>query len=276
MKLSVIILSYNTKKLLEQCLQSVYSQTGVKFEVIIVDNASTDGSAQLATIRNKTNLGYAKANNQGIKQARGEYILLLNSDTVVKPHAFKNLVRFLDTHPKAGIASAQLFNPDGSIQPSGGFLPRLSTIFAWMLFSLPLYHLQIKSFYQTTRSLGWVQGAAMIFRKNFGLLDEKLFMYAEDIDFCYRAQKQGLQVWTVADAQVIHHKFQSSSFQAAVLGEYQGLLYYFKKHKPQWEVPLLRILLASGALLRMLIFGTILRDKLKYDIYQKAFRLARS
>lgn len=278
MKLSVIIVSYNTKSLLEKCLESIRASTLDKkaYEVIVIDNGSTDGSAKLAMIKNKQNLGYAVANNQGIKIARGEYILLLNSDTEVKPTALEALVNFMDFHSQAGIASAQLLNPDGSIQPSGGYLPRLSNITLWMFF-IDGYHIQNPAYYQKTRQVGWVQGAALIMRKSVGLLDENIFMYGEDVELCLRAKKAGWQVWTVATAQVIHHAFQSSGGVSsnALLGEYQGLLYLFKKHKPFWEIPLLKLLLKTGALLRMLLFGTILRDREKYAVYQKAFKFAR-
>lgn len=277
MELSVIIVSYNTKELLEKCLESVRASSLDKtaYEVIVVDNGSTDGSAKLATIKNTDNKGYAAANNQGIKKARGEYILLLNSDTEITPTALEELIKFMDSHPRAGIASAQLLNPDGSIQPSGGCLPRLSNIALWMFF-IDGYHIQNPSFYTTTREVGWVQGAALIMKKQVSLLDENIFMYGEDVELCMRAHKDGWEIWHVAEAKVTHQAFQSSGgiSSNALLGEYQGLIYLFKKHKPSWEVPILKLLLQAGALLRMLLFGTILRDTRKYAVYKKAFKLA--
>ena len=141
-KLSIIIVSFNTRRLTLNCLVSIKKTTNFQdVEVIVVDNASTDGSPQaikdqfpqVKLIANTNNTGFAKANNQGIKASRGEYVMLLNSDTLVKPEALIQLVEFMDTHPKVGIIAPQLLNPDGTIQPNGGFLPRLSNIIAWML-----------------------------------------------------------------------------------------------------------------------------------------------
>jgi GT2 family glycosyltransferase len=288
MKLSIIVVSFNTKQITLDCLKSIYATADdLKLEVIVVDNASTDGSAELATIKNPDNKGFAAANNQGIRIAKGEYILLLNSDTIVKPHAFKRLINFMDSHPQVGIAAPQLLNPDGSIQPNGGFLPRLSNIIAWMLFvdDLPFvspwfwsYQLRYLPAFRRTRAMGWLQGAALVLRRytieEVGPLDENIFMYAEDVDICYRARKSGWQVMLLPQAQIIHKGFQSGSSEKSILGEYQGLKYIFQKHKPAWEMPLLRCFLKLGALLRLIIFGTILRDKHKYAIYKTALALA--
>lgn len=334
MSLSIIIVSYNTRDLLKKCLESVFSDLGHSefiterervtsaerkrsvdisesfptlklvqgddknnVEVFVVDNASTDGSAeivrkkfpQVKLIQNKTNLGFAKANNQAIKKATGDYILLLNSDTEVQPSSIKKLIDFMDAHPQVGIVSAKLLNPDGTIQQSGGFIPRLSNIAAWMFFfdDLPIikqifwsYHQTNPGFYRKTRQLGWVQGAAMIIREKVleeleevGPLDEKIFMYGEDIDLCLRARKAGWQIWSVADSQVIHHRFQSGGEENALLGEITGLKYIFAKHKPAWELPILRFILKLGLLLRASLFATIWRDTSRYAIYKKALRL---
>lgn len=213
--------------------------------------------------------------------------MLLNSDTIVKPHALEILIDYLDAHPQVGIAAPQLLHPDGSIQPNGGWLPRLSNILAWMLFidDLPWikpwfwsYQLRYLPAFRTTRPLGWVQGAAMLLRRSaldqIGWLDEDIFMYGEDVEMCYRAQKAGWPVMLIATAQVIHAGFRSGSPEKAILGEYQGLKYLFKKHKPGWEFPLLRLALKLGALLRLLIFGTIWKDAQKYAIYRTALALA--
>jgi len=299
MKLSIITISFNTKKLLKQTLTAVYKSTLDKkdYEVFVVDNNSQDRSPemvkkdfpQVTLIRNKDNLGFAKANNQAIRKSQGEYVMLLNSDTKVHPDALEKLLQFMDTHSQAGVASATILHPSGEIQQSGGFLPRLSNVAAWMLFldDLPIvkyffwsYQLTRQSFYKKTRRLGWVTGAAMIIRRGIleeiGLLDEDIFMYGEDVDYGIRAAKKGWQVWTVADAKVVHFQFQSSKGIStnAILGEYKGIKYVFEKHKPGWEMPLLQFLLKVGALLRMLVFGTILRDKQKYAIYRQAFSLA--
>lgn len=290
MKLSIIIVSYNTKELLEKCLEAVRASSLDKkaYEIIVVDNGSTDGSAKLATIKNADNKGFAAANNQGINIAKGEYILLLNSDAEVKHETLKELVAFMDAHPKSGIAGAKLLNPNGSIQPSGGYLPRLSKIAAWMLLldDVPLlknvicaYHVNRRDFYIKTHEVGWVQGAAMTLRgkmvAEIGALDKDIFMYGEDVELCMRAKQHKWQVWHVAEASVIHRSFQSSGGVStnALLGEYAGLQYIFRKHKTGWQLLLLRLLLKTGALIRMLLFGTILGDTRKYATYKEAFNL---
>ena len=296
MKLSIAILSFNTKQLTLDCLKSIFdTSVSLDLEVIVIDNASTDGSPQAIKnqfpqaklIENATNTGFTTANNQGIAQAAGEYILLLNSDTIVKPNAIQTLADYLDQHPRVGIAAPQLLNPNGSIQPNGGFLPRLSNIAAWMLFIDDLswvkswfwsYQLRDVAYFKATRSLGWVQGAAMILRRSLldqiGPLDEHIFMYGEDVEICYRAKAAHWQVMLIPQAQVVHQSFGSGSPGKAILGEYQGLKYIFQKHKPAWELPLLRLLLKLGALLRLCLFGTILADKQKYATYKTAVSLA--
>lgn len=296
MKLSIVIISFNTKQIILDCLKSIYATAAdLDLKVIVIDNASTDGSApaiatqfpQVKLIKNSRNLGFTKANNQGIRASRGEYIMLLNSDTLVKPRAIQKLIKFMDSHPQVGIAAPQLLNPDGLIQPNGGYLPRLSNIIAWILFvdDLPFikpwfwsYQLRYLPKFQQTRNFGWLQGAALVLRRSMldqiDLLDEQIFMYAEDVELCYRARKSGWQVMLLPQAQVIHQGFRSGSPQKAILGEYQGLKYIFQKHKPAWELPLLRLSLKLGALLRLMIFGTIWRDAQKYAIYRTALALA--
>jgi len=185
------------------------------------------------------------------------------------------------------IASPQLLNPDGSIQPQGGALPSLLNLAAWMWFVDDLlllnrlftpYHQSNLSYFKHTRPLGWVAGTAMFIRRQaldkIGLLDEHIFMYSEDTDLCLRAYRQDFEVYNVSSGQVVHLG-QGSGFQeTALLGEYRGLKYLFNKHYPAWQRPILSFLLKSGALLRLTIFGTILGDKPKYHAYKKALKLA--
>lgn len=293
-KLSIIIVSYNSLDLLKNCLNSIFSQDYQDIEVIIVDNASEPSPAKLLTkkfpsvklIQNKKNLGFAKANNIGIKKSKSDYTLLLNSDTLVVKNALPSMIEFMDNHPRVAIASPQLTNLDGSTQSNGGSLPRLSNIAAWMLFIddlpiikniFPSYH-RNSSYYQKTRSTGWVSGAAMVLRPQaldeIGPLDENIFMYGEDTDLCLRAHQKNWQVSTVSEAKVTHLAHGSGAKSLALVKEFQGLKYLFSKHKPKWEAPILTLLLKLGALLRLTIFGTILRDKTRYEIYKQAFKVA--
>lgn len=295
MELSIIIVSYNTKKLLKQTIESIPSKSD--WEIICIDNASTDDSVEMIkkefprvkVIKNSNNRGFSKANNQGIKKSRGEYILLLNSDTKVKANALENMHKFLKDNPKVGIASCQLLNLDGSIQSQGGYLPSLSNIAFWMLFidDIPLlrkflhpYQLRDKKAFTKERQIGWVSAAAMMIKRNvfekIGFLDESIFMYGEDVEFCLRVNKAGLQVAITPKASIIHFGQQSSGGAASAswLGEYKGIKYIFKKHKPSWEYPIVRLLLKVGALLRMFVFGILQGRKDTYEAYKKAFKLA--
>ena len=146
--LSIIIVSYNTKKLLLGCIQSIEKHTqGVDYEVIVVDNASTDGSADLVrrlslkksdvrVIENTINKGFAAANNQGIKIAKGKYILLLNSDTKILENTLLKMISWMDKNEKVGVSTCKLLNADRSIQATGGYFPTLPRIFMWALFYL--------------------------------------------------------------------------------------------------------------------------------------------
>ena len=298
MMLSIIIPSFNTQTHTLNCLKSVYQETkNIKFEIIVVDNASKDGSVkvikkkfpQVKLIVNDKNLGFAKANNQALRQAQGEYILFLNSDTLILDQAIKKSLEFMVGRDNVDILGCQLLNEDKTIQSSGGFLPRLRNIFYMMFFIddigfinrfLKPYQESHSFFYKKTRKLGWVTGAFLLVKKEvvdkIGSFDEDFFMYGEEIDFCIRAWKTGFNCWFYAGTKVIHLKGKSSenAFEKAVLGEYQALKKIFKKHKPGWEMFFLRLLLKTGAVLRLVLFGILKQDKSKRKVYEKAFKLA--
>jgi GT2 family glycosyltransferase len=309
MVLSVVVVSYNTKKLLKQCLESVYKYTkGISFEVIVVDNASKDGSVEVIKnlklkmkndnrkfkiILNNKNFGFAKANNQGMEIAQGKYLLLLNSDTKLQENSFKKMIDWMDKNKKVGISSCQLVYQDGSIQRTGGYFPTLPRIFAWVFFidDLPFIKELIKPFhphepqagwlssqyFQKQRFQDWVTGAFFLIRKKvigqIGGLDEKFFMYVEEMEFCYRAKRAGWQIAYVPLTKIIHLARKSGSQAGALLGEYRGLVYFYQKHKPAWQFFLLKILLRLGALLRLFIFGIIMADREKRKIYAQALAI---
>jgi GT2 family glycosyltransferase len=219
MKLSVIIVSYNTNKLLIDCLKSLKSQkTDFDFEVIIVDNGSEDQSAQSAkkyisvqnlsgkVIESKENLGFSKANNLGIEVAKGEYILLLNSDTVLKCNVLQDLMDFAHKHPDAGIVAPQLLNTDGSVQKS---VRKLPTLFG----AVKEYWLGMQGEYEPyqpkkVHSVECVTAAAFLISpqalKKVGNLNEKYFFYYEDIDYCRRVIKAGLKIYYQPQITVKH------------------------------------------------------------------------
>lgn len=221
-ELSVIIVNYNTGKLLEQCLRSLKKATlgfkTPKTEVVIVDNASRDNSVgflkkqkpniDIVLIENKENLGFAKATNQGLKNSRGEYKLLLNPDTEVKNKTIQELLDFAKSAKDAGVVAPRLLNPDGSRQSSVFRLPSL-------MGAIREFWLRQKGFYSKYLPPGdhsvkvdAVVGAAFLITpeafKRVGLLDERYFMYFEDLDYCRRVHAAGLRVYYLPSAEVVH------------------------------------------------------------------------
>ena len=240
--LSLVIVNWNTRDLLAQCLESVALSlvpgrsggepaTALTWEVLVVDNASADGSAAMVEdrfpwvqlVRNRENAGFAAANNQAISRSQGRTIVLLNSDTQVRPGALQSLAAFMDAHPRAGAAGARLLNADGSLQPSCHpmltpgrefwrllFLDRL-----WPRATYPMRRWDL----QSPRRVEAIKGACLALRKEaldqVGLLDERYFIYTEEVDLCYRLAQAGWELWWVPQAAVVHHDGQSTRQIAA-------------------------------------------------------------
>lgn len=296
MELSVIIVNWNTKNLLDDCLSSIYKYTkDISFEIIVVDNGSNDGSEgmmknkypQVKLILNRKNLGFAKANNIGIKTAKGKYILLLNSDTYLIENSFPILIEYAAMQENLGVLAPQLLNQDKSIQQSVGFCPNLPQVFYWMSFidDLPFgqllrpYHVDHNMFYKKNQQVEWATGAAFLFPKSIihkaGSLDEKIFMYGEDIEWCHRIKKSGFDVIYTPLTKIVHIGRGSSGkiSTKAFIGEFEGLEYFYKKHKSNLSLQIVRILLKIGALARILIFGALGRKETS-RAYVEVFKVA--
>ena len=244
MKLSVVIVSYNVRSYLEQCLQSVQrALEGTEGEVFVVDNHSGDDSVEtvrqhypwVRLIENQENLGFAKANNQAIRQAQGDYILLLNPDTVVAEDTFHGVLAFMDEHPKAGGAGVMMCYEDGSRAPeSRRALPTPWVAALKMMGFTKRYYLSDLPWDQPCR-IEVVSGAFCLLRheaiKTVGLLDEDFFMYGEDIDLSYRLLKGGWENWYLPYS-IIHYKGRSTrkSDYRYVHVFYQAMLIFFQKH----------------------------------------------
>lgn len=249
--LSIIIVNWNTRNLLAQCLQSL--QDTVKessFDVWVVDNASSDGSVamvrerfpQTHIVANSENVGFVRANNQAIAHCRGRYMLLLNSDTRALPGSLDQAVRFMDEHSRAGIAGVRLLNPDGTFQASYTPFPTLwqeflmlSRLGRWLLRpTYPSYGPQIEKGAQKIK--GYMEGAYLMARREaveqVGGLDERIFMYAEDVDWCYRFHRVGWEVWYLPNAPIIHYGGQSSKKRRGRMEAelYRSRVYLFRKH----------------------------------------------
>lgn len=312
-KLSIIVVSYNTAGLTCQTLDSVQlslersPELKKNTEIFVVDNNSSDQSVKeikkfnevftnFTLIENNDNKGFAGANNQAAQLATGEYLLLLNSDTIVQRKALAELVETAQKE-KLGIGASLLLNTDRTIQAQGGELPSLFTLSNHMFFldDLPFVGKLFPSTQYTganfinqtadellenkkssVSKIGWVGGTAMLIKKSLwdkiGPLDENIFMYGEDIELCLRANKQGSKIGVVKQSQIIHLGSASSSNKNAILGEMKGYVYIWKKHQPSWQLPIAKLILQLGSLLRIIIFSWILKDD-RGKIYKEALKV---
>lgn len=286
MDLSIIIPSYNTCALLTRCLMSVFDSlkdSPLSYEVIVVDNASSDGSTQLVNkkfpqvhlVCNTTNVGYSKANNQAIVKAKGDYVLLLNSDIVVGGDAIGVLLRFVRTKENV-FAGGKLYNEDGSAQASCGPFFTLPVV-ALMLFARGDHWRATRYSPDYTRRVDWVSGACLMGRKadfvRVELFDSGIFMYMEDIEFLYRARIKGFTTWFVSDAQFIHTGAASSgNRRSPVVNIYRGLLYFYGKHCSPRALTLLRSMLWAKALAAILV-GRMIGKPGIVQIYEEARRV---
>ncbi len=273
---SVVIVNWNTRELLQQTLESLYRETQqVTFETIVVDNGSTDGSFQLlqhawkqvCSIALAENKGFAVANNIGIRIASGRYVLLLNSDTIVLPTTLCGMVSFLDAYPDTGCVGCRHLNLDGSLQRSMDSFPNLlNDLLSYSeLYRLPLLlpFLQRRfpwwSDHNHVRDVDWVNGACMMVRRQViakvGGLDECYFIYAEEIDWCYRMRKAGWSVYFVPEAEIIHIGGQAMNRAAdiRVVLKYKGQCRFYRKHYPVWKYIVLRTIVMNAAALRLVI-----------------------
>ncbi len=254
MKLSVIIVNYNVKYFLEQCLKSVFiSGKDLKMEVFVVDNNSVDGSVemvrekfpQVKLINNKENTGFSHANNQAIKKAAGEYVLLLNPDTVVEDNTFPRVVEFMDKTPDAGGLGVKMIDGQGVFLPeSKRGLPTPSVAF-YKIFGLSAlfpksrifgkYHLGYLD-NDKIHSVDVLSGAFMLMRKSVlektGYLDETFFMYGEDIDLSWRIIKAGYKNYYFPQTRIIHYKGESTKKSSInyVFVFYNAMIIFAKKH----------------------------------------------
>lgn len=251
--LSVIILNMNRERLLQECLESLYRRTeGISFEVIVVDNASTDGSVemvkrkfpQVILIENDENLGFTKANNQGIRIARGKYILLLNNDTKILDNSLKKLVQFMETNEDAGVVGCRLKDERGSDQISfarhGTFLTEF-LFFAFFIiksFDNPITNWKLMKNVDSNRTLkvDWVSGCFFAVRRDvfhrIGLLDENIFAYYEDDEFCHRVNTlTNYAVYFYPEISILHYGQMTLRDENVHLVKiaFNSVRYYFSK-----------------------------------------------
>ncbi len=243
--LSLVIVNWNTAALLVDCLRTIPDGArDLTYEVIVVDNASTDGSADLVTaefpdvklIRNRENVGFARGNNQGMAASSGRYVLLLNSDTLVKPQALTRLVAFMDQHTEVGAVCPRLLLPDDEPQAFAfGGDPSIGYLFRRGLYRLVLRRPVHDWHTAQIQAVDWVSGACLLARREvvdkIGGLDENIFMYFEDADWCRRIRQAGWQVMFNPQIEIVHLGGQSlKQNPAAQRGYYRSLDYYYGKH----------------------------------------------
>jgi GT2 family glycosyltransferase len=260
--LAIIIVTFNSRDEIDACLDSLIGHTApFPTTITVVDNASKDGTSahvrekypKVQVIDSGSNAGFAKANNLGIRATRSDYVLLINPDTVAPPGAIQTLVRGLASHPEAAIAGARLLNERGFPEMSWG-----DAITPWsearqMIFAR-LYLRKVRfvvrkmdRLSRQAREVGWVSGACMVIRRAdleaVGLLDERYFMYNEDVDLCVAMKGRGRTTLYVAGAEVLHYRGRSAPKNPELERlRQQSHVAYYEKHLPRWT-PLLRLYL---------------------------------
>ena len=272
--LSIIIVNWNTRDLLAQCLQSLQDTVQESsFKVWVVDNDSSDGSVamiqeqfpQTHVIANPENVGFVHANNQAIPRCQGRYVLLLNSDTLALPGSLDKTVKFMDNHPDSGMLGVRLVNADGTFQASFTPFPNLwreflvlSGLGRWLIRpSYPSYGPQVEGGAQKIE--GYVEGAFMLARRQaldqIGGLDERIFMYAEDVDWCYRFDQAGWEIWYLPHTPIIHYGGQSTKKRPGRMEAelYRSRVYFFHKHYGKVAASSLKAMIYASTLLKIVL-----------------------
>lgn len=279
---SVIIVSYNTRRMTLDCLRALYADLGgvspePQAEVWVVDNASTDGSADavraafpdVRLIENPRNAGFGAANNLAIRRARGEFLLLLNSDAFLHPGALGALRGYLQAHPRAGVVGPRLLNRDGSLQPSCYRFP--SPLRAWLenlwVSSIVPHHHALGDYrrwaHDSERSVDWVIGACLLVRaaacEQAGVFDEGFFMYQEETDWQRRLRGAGWDIAFTPAAQVTHWGGASGASEEAKISAhfFDSLDRYARKHHGLPGLISLRLAMVAGSALRTLLWAGV-------------------
>jgi len=267
--MSIVLVCWNNKSYLDPCLESLYeSRLKSTFDVIVVDNGSTDGSQQMLAekypqvkiIQNEGNVGLGKASNQGIEATHGRYVLLLNNDTIVNRDSLDMLVDFLDTHAEVGAVAGKLLNPDGSFQSGyAGF----SSLAEEFLIATHLGELLWSGYpshgdSNETKAVGWLSSACLLVRRSaldqIGLLDEGYFIYGDEADLQYRLNKAGWKVYFLPTSTIIHYGGRSMDRWKRRKMVYRGKMLFYQKNYGFLPTLLLRILFAAMSLLKLVVW----------------------
>ncbi len=286
--LSVIIVSYNVKEFLQQCIMSVHNSIDhLTHEIIVIDNNSVDGTPNIIAqrypnvklIANPINRGFAAACNQGLKLARGRFILLLNPDTMLQEDTIPTMIQFLQEHPEVGAAGCKILNPDGTLQlacrrsfPTPAVaIPKvlgLSTLFPKSK-AFARYNLTYLNPDQITE-VDAVSGSFLFFRRDvyekIGGLDEDFFLYGEDLDFCYRIKQAGWKIYYLPTTKIIHYKGESTKLAAFdnFITFYRAMDIFVKKHFNAGYSAIISLFLRLGIVGRavLALFVRLMRKRL--------------
>lgn len=289
MELSVLIVNYNSESYLKNCLRSLYQNTQHRpIEVIVVDNASTDGSlpmlardfAEVKVIASPDNLGFSRGNNLAMREATGRFHLLLNNDCLVEPGAIDTLLRIMQDRPDVGVIGPLLRNGDGSVQISFGAMIGFRTEAMQKFLSTRyergnrLFRRYVEKRSRKEASPDWVSGACVMLRSELldkvGFLDENFFMYTEEVDFCQRVRAHGYRVLYTPAAEIVHlgGKSTETNPDKATLEYRRSQLYFYSKHYGRGKVRILKAYLLSKLALHWTFGGSARRP-----LHSKLLRL---
>jgi GT2 family glycosyltransferase len=292
--LSIIVINYNTKKTTDLCLSSILTSlrySKIAYEIVLIDNASTDGSVgffsrlaekekAIKLFVNKTNLGYGRANNQGVNFAKGKYLLFLNSDTLILNRAIEKLFDYYQRNEsEVAFLGVKLLNRDFTDQPSAAYFFTIPVVFAALFLKGDYWGLTRFS-PGKVKKVDWVSGACFLTKKDIfrkvGGFDENIFMYMDEVDLLYRAKKMNYQTFFYPQPQIIHYGSLSSTKDKGypIIKVYQGLFYFYKKHYSKFMLSLLKLLLKIKALLAIAV-GKIFSRQNLVDTYKKALAITK-
>lgn len=289
--LTVVILSFNTKEITGRCLDklqlsvvSCQNKFKNKIEVILLDNGSSDGSAQMIKseypwvklIALKENTGFSKGNNTAMKQSKKPFILLLNSDAYLEEESLYKALAYFRVNLNCDVLGAKLKYAAGNLQPSAGALPNPLNIIFW-IFGFRGFHPKNKAYFSKAHPVGWIMGAFFmlkrkVFEDTHGF-DENLFMHMEEVEWCRRIKDRGFKIWYVPQVEATHLHGASSNFDlsASFINELKGINYYLKKHYRHVYL-LIKLFIFLGLILRIIAFSILGKTK-RAKVYMEGLKI---
>ena len=310
MDLSIIIVTHNSRSPVEKCIASIEAHPPSRdFEILVIDNASVDGTPEMIAGRfpsvrlfaNEENIGYSRGVNQGMRASEGRHMLILNPDIIVREGSIDRLVEFLERTPDAGLAASKLVYPDGRLQPTCRRFYNFTVLLLRRTFLGKLFpeaaplreHLMMDYDHETPRRVDWVIGACMLVRREaverVGNMDERFFLYFEDLDWCYRMGKHGWSVYYVPDSVMIHSYERSSAksvFRKPFLihlfsmlryvEKWNGVFYFLRRHREAIKTilfALFDIVMINASFLGAYYLRILFQPFFKFGLYPMSWYL---